>query len=77
MKWFRKKKHPPLFGNNIAPTCAYCQHNAAASGPVVCSLKRKPDGEACKKYQYDPLRREPQVAPALQTSRYSPEDCQL
>lgn len=77
MGWFRKKKNPPLFGGNIDPCCAYCQHNGGKDGEVVCALQRKPEGEACKKYQYDPLRREPRVAPSLRTSQFKPEDFQL
>lgn len=77
MKWFRKKKQPPLFGGGVEPTCAYCQHNAGREGRPVCSLGRKPQGDTCKKYQYDPLRREPQTAPPLRTSQYRPEDFQL
>ena len=72
----RKKKHP-LFGGRIPPSCAYCQHNSGGEGQVACALRRQPEGEACKKYRYDPLLREPRVAPSLRTSQYRPEDFQL
>ena len=74
---FQKKKKQPLFGGNVEPRCAYCQHNSGKNGDVICALRQKPQEEACKKYQYDPLLREPQVAPPLRTSQYSPEDFQL
>ena len=77
MGWFRKKKKQTLFGGNIQPSCTYSQHNSGQKGEVVCALRQKPQGDACKKYQYDPLQREPQVAPTLRTSQYRPEDFQL
>lgn len=77
MGWFRKKKKQTLFGGNIQPSCIYCQHNSAKEGEVVCALRQTPQNDSCKKYQYDPLRREPKVAPSLRTSQFRPEDFQL
>ena len=77
MGWFRKKKKQVLFGGNIPPSCAYCQHNRAREGEGVCALRQPPPEDACKKYQYDPLRREPKPAPSLRTSQFRPEDFQL
>lgn len=67
MGWFWKKKKKPLFGGSIEPSCSYCQHNSGKQGEVVCALRKapSPEGGACKKYQYDPLQREPRVAPSL------------
>ena len=69
-------------GKRKIPRCSgeisiLAAHNGGKDGEVVCALQRKPEGEACKKYQYDPLRREPRVAPSLHTSQFKPEDFQL
>lgn len=77
MGLFQRKKKHPLFGGSIPPSCAYCQHNSGGEGQVACALRRQPEGEACKKYRYDPLLRKPRVAPSLRTSQYRPEDFQL
>ena len=77
MAWFWKKKKQPLFGGNVPPSCAYCQHNGGAGDRVVCALRRQPEGDACKKYRYDPLLREPKPAPSLRTDQFRPEDFQL
>ena len=79
MGWFWKKKKKPLFGGSIEPSCSYCQHNSGKQGDVVCALRQapSPEGGACKKYQYDPLQREPRVAPSLRASQFRPEDFQL
>ena len=91
MGLFQRKKKHPLFGGRIPPSCAYCQHNSGKNGEIICALRhnsggegqvacalrRQPEGEACKKYRYDPLLREPRVAPSLRTSQYRPEDFQL
>lgn len=74
---FRKKKKQTLFGGSIEPSCAYCQHNSGKNGEIICALQQTAQGEACKKYQYDPLQREPKVAPSLRTSQFRPEDFQL
>lgn len=82
MGFFRKRKKQPLFGVDIVPSCAYCQHNSGKEEEVICALRQRPqEGEeglrSCKKYQYDPLRREPRVAPTLRTGQFRPEDFQL
>ena len=77
MGLFRKKKQRPFFGGSVPPSCAYCQHNSGRGGEVVCALRQKPAEDACKKYRYDPLRREPKPAPSLRAGQYKPEDFQL
>lgn len=77
MGWFRKKKKQTLFGGNIEPSCAYCQHNSGKNGEIICALRQGHETGSCKKYQYDPLQREPRVAPSLRASQFRPEDFQL
>lgn len=74
---FRKKKKP-LFGADIEPECGYCRRNGAKQGDSpFCTLGLTPKNGKCKKYEYDPLRREPRPAPPLRADRYSEEDFKL
>jgi len=61
IKIFNKKK---LFGNHIPPNCEYCRFNTKNNdGKSGCAYGTV--GDTCKKYEYDPLKREPRTAPAL------------
>lgn len=68
-----------LFKGNTEPQCAYCEYAEITKGSdmVVC---RKIGGvmqifSKCKKFRYDPLKREPKV---LSFSRdYSQDDFKL
>lgn len=51
-----------LLGNNIDPKCAYCKFGTLSSdgAHVLCEKKGILDTDySCKKYCYDPLKREP------------------
>ena len=74
-----KRKRSRCSAAASSPSCSYCQHNSGKQGEVVCALRQapSPEGGACKKYQYDPLQREPRVAPSLRASQFRPEDFQL
>ncbi len=62
LKIFNKKK---LFGNNIEPRCEYCRFYAKNNdGKSGCAYGTVSE-DTCKKYEYDPLKREPRTAPAL------------
>ncbi len=74
---FRKKKKRALFGGDIPPDCAYCQHNSGKAGQVLCSLRGTMTDGKCKQYHYDPLLREPREAPSLHTEQYSEDDFKL
>ncbi len=69
---FNKKK---LFGNNITPKCEYCSFSAKNNdGILVCQYGTAVD-TTCKKYEYDPLKREPKSAPSL--PKFSADDFKL
>lgn len=72
----KKRRKKQLFGANIAPNCTYCQHNHGVEREVICSLKKTPEDHCCKKFIYDPLKRKPKVAPALNKT-FKKEDFQL
>ena len=51
-----------LFRKNIEPSCAYCKHGTQISLDKVGCLKHGivPLYGACRKFVYDPLKREPE-----------------
>ncbi len=68
-----KKK---LFGNNIPPRCDYCQHyEKNKGGKPVCPYGFQTVGNPCKKYIYDPLKREPQSMPTM--PKFTADDFKL
>lgn len=68
-----KKK---LFGNNITPRCDYCiYYEKNSSGNPVCPYGLTTVGETCKRYVYDPLKREPKSMPTL--PKFTADDFKL
>lgn len=64
-----------LFGNNIEPSCDYCSFGIKnEDGALICLNGSVSDG-ACRKFEYDPLKREPYKTPLL--GDFSPEDFML
>lgn len=62
-----KKK---LFGNNIKPSCKYCELGTAAGGDkIMCSKFGEVKAyDACKKFVYNPLKRIPKKEMSLAKS---------
>jgi hypothetical protein len=56
-----------LFGNRITPACRICANAArviAGDDTALCEKKGVvAGGYHCRQYQYDPLKREPDVSP--------------
>lgn len=71
----KKRKDSALFGRSIEPDCAYCAHSVQAQGNLKCRLGQTPGQARCKRYAYDPLRREPKGEPKL--AQFSAEDFKL
>ncbi len=68
-----------LFRRKIQPDCTYCQHGAMLeNGTVLCAKKgiRSLDAK-CRKFKYDPCKRIPRKAKALDFSKYEKEDFSL
>ena len=74
---FRKKQKRALFGGDIPPDCAYCQHNSGKAGQVLCSLRGHMADGKCRQYRYDPLLREPRPAPTRHKGQFSAGECKL
>jgi len=51
-----------LFWKNIEPCCAYCKYGSPVNLDRVACIKRGivPLYGACRKFSYDPLKREPE-----------------
>lgn len=52
-----------VFNKKLTPACKYCQHSKALSfgSDFLCLYKGITDeNNSCRKYKYDPLKREPQ-----------------
>ena len=72
----QKIQRKKLFGNNIAPRCEYCQFASKDNdGNFVCQHGTLSVDTPCKRYVYDPLKREPKSAPTL--PKFTADDFKL
>lgn len=67
-----KKK---LFGNNIVPSCAYCEHSVSEGSAQFCKAHKTLKNGKCKKFKYNPIMREPKGMAPLKN--FSKEDFTL
>lgn len=68
-----------LFRKKIERACGYCQHGAEIDeGLILCTKNglKTPDSQ-CRKFRYDPCKRIPAKARALDFSKYEQEDFSL
>lgn len=66
------------FNKKLAPSCSYCVYgNPTAYGEEILCLKRgiTERRDSCRKFKYDPLKREPQRAKIA--DGYKAEDFKL
>ena len=68
-----------LFRKKIERSCAYCVHGAVLEdGVVLCAKKgMKTVDDQCRKFKYDPCKRIPVKAKALDFTKYDNEDFSL
>lgn len=68
-----------LFRKKIERSCAYCLHGAnLEDGMLLCSKRGiKTAEDRCRKFKYDPCKRIPAKAKALDFSKYEAEDYSL
>ncbi len=65
-----------LFGNTIPPDCEYCRfYTKNNAGIPICRKGSKGFGNPCRKYIYDPLKREPKHIPEI--PKYNADDFKL
>ena len=68
-----------LFRKKIERSCSYCLYGAKLEDDVIlCSKKGiRGIGESCRRFRYDPIKRVPPKAKAMDFSRYKEEDFTL
>lgn len=68
-----------LFRKKIEKSCSYCVHSARLDDEQVLCAKKgvKPIHGKCLRFQYDPTKRIPPKAKALDFSKYDQEDYSL
>jgi hypothetical protein len=68
-----------LFRKNIERRCSYCIHSTKLDeDQVLCSkMGIQPMDASCRKFSYDPCKRIPVKAKALDFSKYQEEDFSL
>lgn len=68
-----------LFRKKIERSCAYCQYGTKLEDEqILCSKKgMRTIDDQCRKFKYDPCKRIPVKARALDFSKYEAEDFSL
>ena len=68
-----------LFRKKMEPRCAYCIHGAKLDdGKVLCPKKGiREECDKCFRFRYDPTKRMPLKAKALDFSKYDEQDFSL
>ena len=68
-----------LFKKDMEPCCSWCESGVKISDTEVACLKRGivSAAGACKRFKYDPLKREPPVSGPIRTEGLSQEDFDL
>lgn len=68
-----------LFRRKIERACAYCIHGTRLEdGQILCAKKGlKPEDGQCRRFRYDPLKRIPAKARALDFAKYNGDDFSL
>lgn len=68
-----------LFRKKIERSCSYCAHGARLDGEQVLCAKRgiMPENGKCMGFRYDPCKRIPRKAKAMDFSKYDREDYSL
>ena len=68
-----------LFRKKMERSCAYCAYGARLEGGAILCTKKgfKQDTDKCLRFRYDPCKRIPVKAKAMDFSRYDKEDFTL
>jgi hypothetical protein len=71
-----------LFAGKIPPSCSYCRFGRHIGDGEIACLKRgiSSAGSSCRKFAYDPLKREPERRPEARmaaSSNLRPDDFEL
>lgn len=64
------KMKQQIFGNNIVPSCIYCEHSKTEGDSQFCTVNKQLQNGKCKKFKYNPIMREPKgMAPLKEFDR--------
>ena len=65
-----------MFNRNITPDCEYCRFGNILDDKHVICLKRGIIGSdtACRRFQYDPLKRKPEIPVKFSADGFSEDD---
>ena len=68
-----------LFRKKIERVCSHCVHGTTLEDGMVLCVKKgiREAGSKCCRFRYDPLKRIPVKAKALDLSRYAEDDFSL
>lgn len=68
-----------LFRKKIERSCAYCVHGTKLDDELILCVKKGicPIDHACRKFKYDPCKRVPIKAKALDFAKYDEHDYSL
>ena len=68
-----------LFRKKIQRSCNYCSHGTKLNDGTILCVRRGvvAQDDACRKFQYDPCKRIPPKAKALDLDKYKDEDFSL
>lgn len=68
-----------LFRKKIERSCTYCSFGTPIDGDKILCIKKGvvPEDNACRKFKYDPCKRIPVKAKALDFKKFDNEDFSL
>ncbi len=68
-----------LFRKSMEKRCGYCIHSTKLDEDTVLCVKKglRADSAKCRKFKYDPTKREPLKAMPLDFDKYTEEDFTL
>lgn len=68
-----------LFRRKITRSCSYCVHGTKFDNDTILCIKRGvvPANKSCRKFSYDPCKRVPPKAKAINFEKYNTEDFSL
>ena len=68
-----------LFRKKIERSCSYCMYGAMLDdGQILCTKRGlRQEADSCRRFKYDPCKRVPGKAKAMDFSKYDGEDFSL
>lgn len=64
-----------FFDHSIESSCKYCSNSIWREDEIICKLGRTLDLKGCRKFRYDPLKRQPHTLPPIK--EFDPKDFEI